>query len=270
MDARWIAVVAAFALPMTPALAVNVAFMPGDAFFHAYLSDETLASFGEDGIVLRYVYPPDSITLCGYAGFPRLQIDGDTSGLTRNTRALFDARRSKQTGKQYVNSVGGTSEFDGFWLLVYNRSFKWSRRSFLGLKYNESWASLPEEAFDSDERPLGFGHVKAERFTTFVPLVTAVAHEWRYSAEVPTLDVGIPEGVGWGVSGPKIEAVARVQADEVQLVVVPEPALGVYFRRKPGSEFFAITAEGVTHWVVDERGDLQSSSWKPAAAAEKD
>lgn len=247
-----------------PASAVNLAFMPGDAFFHAELTAKSLKRFGGSGIGLEYAYPPDTFAFCGYAGFTKMKIVGETRALSSHVKSFFKARYKQQAGKEYVGAMGPEEDFAGFRLFVYDRSFAYTPGSRIGLKYNENWARLQKEATDSPKRKRGMGRTEELRFTTFVPTVDAVAHEWQHATEVSGLPTRVPAGAGWGTSGPRIKEPAQIDAAKVQLVVVPEHNLAVLFERTPGTEFFAITIDGIVRWHWDERRDHQSEPWSTA------
>ncbi|QDT70179.1 hypothetical protein MalM25_31250 [Planctomycetes bacterium MalM25] len=254
---RYALPIVAALLAWTPAApAVNVAFMPGDAFFHAELTEESLDKFRDSVIGLEYAYPSGTYTFCGFAGYTRLKILGDTRALTGHVKSLFKSRIKQQAGKKYVDAMGFEEDFAGFHLFVYDRSFVCSSESRIGLKYNEDWVSLQNEALGLPAAQRG-----SARFTTFVSTAGAVAHEWQYAASVPGLPTRVPMGPGWGPAGPVVHGPAEIEVKAVQIVLVPEPDIAKLLQRTPGSEFFSITEDGVVLWGWDERRKLQSKPW---------
>ena len=156
-----------FVLPVfmaSQALAMNIAFMPGDAFFHALLTEESLADLSDEGMRFRYAHVPMSGGLCGYAGFENLQVTGDTSILNEHLRALYRSLREFYWKELRVNPDGTTTETNGFHVFIHNADVEWSSSPSsqrIGIKYNESWPNLPESAFQGESRKLWLGTQKA-------------------------------------------------------------------------------------------------------------
>ena len=239
--------------------------MPGDAFFHSELTESSLVEASDAGIRLKYSHVPVSGGLGGYAGFEFLVVTGDTTALRQHLRILYDSLRVDYPKEVRVNRDGSTTELNGFHVFVYNADVKWSvgfSSQRLGVKYNESWLDLPSSAFESETRQLGFGPTKAHSYTTFVNMSDAVVHDWKYGKEIEGLAVGVPEGVGWGITGPPIAASVSIVAARVQIVVIPESNLKPYFLLRRGHPFYTVTNRGV-RLNCFKGEDVVSEEWHP-------
>ncbi len=256
--------------------AVNLAFMPGDAYFISNLTEASLDGFDDDKIVLKYHYDFSYATLGGYAGFELLRIEGDTQKLSTRVREAYRLLREDIPLKKTVYADGKELENNGFTLLVYNRSIDWSEGKInLGLKYNERWMNLPEEAFEFDEKlnEKSFrakAKLRAHRYCPLLKMVDAIAEDWRRGPEVEGLKASGPAGVGWGCSGPPIETPAVALANDIQIVIVPDSTLKQLYRKNRRAYFLAIADDGVTKWGFNKAGELRSEAWPPAEATDED
>ena len=149
---------------IAPAAQGNVAFMPGDAFFHSDLTEAAVAdTSGDETFRLKYSHVPLSGGLGGYAGFEWLEVTGDTTALRHHLKVLYESLRMDNPKEVRINHDGSVTELNGFHIFVYNADVKWDggfASQGLGMKYNESWTDLPASAFQSETRTLGFGHAK--------------------------------------------------------------------------------------------------------------
>ena len=257
--------------------AVNLAFMPGDAYFISNLTETSLDGFEDDKIVLKYHYDFSYATLGGYAGFERLRIEGDTQKLSTRVRDAYRLLREDIPLKKTVYADGKELESNGFTLLVYNRSIDWSKGLLhLGLKYNERWMDLPEEAFEVKDEERGKKNIRARmkilahRYCPLLKMVDAIAEDWQRGPEIEGLKASVPAGVGWGYTGPPIETPAVAQLDDVQIVIIPNSTLKRLYRRNRHAYFLAITDDGVTKWRFNKAGDLKSETWPPAEVIDED
>ncbi len=262
-----------------PARAVNPALMPGDAFFHSTLTAESLESFGDKGIGLEYVYPPGSMAFCGYAGFERLEVVGDTAAISESVKAVYRALRRDFELELRVDSAGKQKELNGFDLFVYPKEVRWSRSTVVGLKYNEDWASLPPEAAEGGSSRSRMPGAKAEaRYTTFVEGAPAVLLDWQHGEKVPALGVRYSSGLAWGVPGSRLEAAATIDAEDIQVIITPNKLEDIFiwmtqspeFDDMSYSQFFSVTSEGVTQWHSGDwdlseegLGELNALPWSP-------
>ncbi len=173
---------------VSPANAVNLAFMPGDAYFVSWLSGDTKKALLGSDLVFEYGHSIEDMAFCGYAGFQRLRITGDTVKLKAVVRpvlaAIGQAAGDKQTEPKHR-------------LFIYNRDLDWSTDLTLGLRYNQHWDDLPDEAFDSEKRKVGGARARAERYMTLDPseIVRCVSCPPRWTACRFGRSGGIPEHV---------------------------------------------------------------------------
>jgi hypothetical protein len=236
------------------AAAVNLAFMPGDAFFGATLTESLVDTLPtQDASILleyRYRYRLEDGTFGGYAGFHRLRIKESSLGITGNLQKLYRYLR-RDFAKEVrieIDQSGNRieTEINPFDLLVYNREVDWKNQR-LALKYNEDWRQLPESAVKGPPRWNYFGGkgVRAERYLSYLPIYEAVIDDWKHAAEVAPLRVQVPENVAWGIAGPEIDEPVVIQADAVQLIILPSDDLKAYFHETEQFTFYSITEDGV-------------------------
>lgn len=259
------------------AYAVNPGLMPGDAFFHSTLTEDALESFGERRIVLEYVYPPDSVAFCGYAGFNRLEIVGDTAAISASVEAVYRALRRDYDLQLRVDSDGKQWETNGFELFVYPKEVKWSRSTVVGLKYNEGWADFVPQAPRRNGKKLPLPKASIEkRYTTFVEGDAAVILDWQFGETVPPLGARYPPELEGKIPVGGRELVATIDAKDIQIVITPCELDDVFRWMTRASDdsgysfFLAVTSEGVTKWhsggwdvEKQMRGRLNSEPWSP-------
>lgn len=246
------------------AVQANVAFMPGDAFFHAKLTSDFVESLPKDGGNLTLVYSPVPMAggFGGYAGFERMEIKGVPARMTSALRGLYRKLRRDYAKIVRVNvDANGkevAKETNGFHLFVYNRDVKWKLEwhdQKIGIKYNEHWTDLPPEAITpSESRPSGFFGGPAIEYESFIETYAAVVEDWENARRFPELKVDIPKGIPWGLTGPEIMEPVSVDAKNIQLVICPDDSLKLYFQRKRDVEFFAVTVEGVKRFTWTKEG----------------
>lgn len=249
------------------ALGVNLAFMPGDAFFHSRLTRQSANElhFGDTSLLLSYDYPENSMTFGGYAGFSNLQIINVNSQMSRNLRILYDALRESipMIVEIAVDSDGKKEqqELNGFHVFIYNRRTEW-KEQLIGLKYNEHWMNLPATALDSPTRKQGFAAVAAIRYVSFYSSFKSVIQDWQYAPMYDPLGAKVPQEIAWGVSGPPINEPIETDAQEIQIIVLEEQDLDAYFEKEDGANFYSVSLVGIKRLTWKD-GKLQSLDWSP-------
>lgn len=238
----------------------NVAFMPGDAFFHAKLTSAVVESFPANGgkLILSYSHVPLSGGFGGYAGFEQMEIRNVPSQMTSALRGLYTELRRHHAKVVWidVDAEGNeiAREMNGFHLFVYNRDVKW-RSQVIGLKYNERWTDLPPQAtLPTEGSPVRFGRSPMIMYTSFIATYSAVVEDWKNARRFHTLKVNVPKGVPWGLPGPKITQSVSVDAADIQLIICPDDDLKLYFKKKRNFEFFAVDVDGVKRFVWTKQG----------------
>lgn len=226
------------------ASAVNIAFMPGDAFYSSRLTAEVVASAStERPLVLHYASPPGG-GFCGFAGFEKLEITGLSEQMVSALRNVY-AHNRKHRAKELridVDDTGKESaiEINGFKLFVYPKDVDWQQQK-IGLKYNEHWMNLPIESMvgrrDSNYK------VKAEHYMPFILTAEAVAEDWKNATRFNALPVRVSEGTGYGLAGPRIEESVSIGADQIQFVVLSDDDLEYYFARTDLGDSFQINID---------------------------
>lgn len=230
------------------ALAQNLGFMPGDAFFAFWLTEDIAMNVPEHRaqIVLPYATP-----LCnfgGYAGFSNLEIK------EASTRFLDDIRRVYLEHRNIVHKVvaidrrdDGTrleTEMNAPLCLVYNRDTDWSKQR-MALKYNENWFRLPDEAFSGPGRNLdGELFSRAEVYQPLVRTFESVVEDWRNASHYRALDARLPDGVAWGKAHRAIDEPVIVCADQIQIIVTTSEVIEEFYSQQDVT-FYQITSAGV-------------------------
>lgn len=228
-----------------PVEAVNLFFMPGDAFFSASLSEEAAAALPEKGgtLTLKHHWLHDDMYFCGYTGFAKLEVREMPPEIVEGMRTLYRELRERGYWKEEKivtrNGEQERGEANPFLLLVYDKSFDPTRHAF-GLKYNESWAHPPEEAL----LDRGTSRHEPTKYEKFVPGEEAVIRDWKDAPTVAGLPVEIPKGVKWASAGSGEHPPATVDAAEVRFFVLPHDALEPLFQGNEHARFWEVTPDG--------------------------
>jgi hypothetical protein len=249
-------------LPTASCRAVNPGFIPGDACFHAILTENYLATLRPAGgnLELHYSYP-EPMMGCGYGGFARLTVRNCPpalyDGLTKVYRAV---RKTHSKLVRVLEEPTGRRnlEINGLDLFVYNKAIDWKRQE-IGLKYNEHWFDFPIKSPRPANGWFGSGkssermNAEAYRYVSFLPGPDAVVEDWKNSARIPGLAVRVPDVNGWEFAGPEIEVPVVTNAEDIELIVTCEP-LDDYFQRRDESTFYVIRTASVRElqWRVIE------------------
>ena len=251
MPRRLIPLILAAAVVATPhpAAAVNMFFMPGDAFFSASLSEESAAALPIDGgtILLKHRWLHSDFYLCGYSGFRNLKIEAVPREVATGLKSLHrELRRLEWPRQAYIsydeNGKERQSEENPFHLFVYDKSFDPHRFSF-GLKYNERWNAPPEEAMKEPKKGF-FGRMPAIKYEKFLNGEQPVILDWRDAAKVAPLPVEVPPEVKWASMGPQIDEPAVARAADVRFFVLPHDTLQKIHERESHQHFWEVTATG--------------------------
>ena len=235
----------------------NIYFIPGDAFFHSRLTQAVLdRASPEKALVLDYDPPTLSGGLGGYAGFQRIEITDLTKDIVESLRhvySVFRAHDPKELRVEFAPDGGEMAvETNGFHLFVYPRNADWNEQRF-GLKYNENWMELPEDAFVGSNRK-GFAEVRAEVYFPFIKDYRAVSGNWKNSRRFSALPVNVPKSVAWGLMHKPIRIPVEISADNIQLVVLRYDDLWMYFTGRRFCDFFCISKGGTVHMSWTKNG----------------
>jgi hypothetical protein len=257
----------------SPSIAVNLSFIPGDAFFSTRLTAKSVAKLPAEGGTLKfgYAYPEGSGDLCGFAGFTQLEVLNANSNFAKNVRAVYRAIRNDYPLQieVRVDDEGNRteSELNGLQAFVYNRNLDWKKQR-LAIKYNEGWFSLPKVALSGSRKKNPFDMTACMQYVSFVPGAEAVAHDWKYAAKFAGLQAKLPDVEGWGVAGPRIMEPVTARADDVRLIVLEDNSIKDAYRQEDDVAFYSISAEGVDYcyWSDDrEEGESRffTTIWNP-------
>lgn len=223
MTSRILFVAGICLLPATPCSANNSYFIPGDAFFYFEIDQsEWKALTSGELTIVDYDRPEGmSFTLCGYAGYKKL----DLSGLSGQFRARLIKAIASMKEKYPTKIVeidhgepklfGAPSgiekkETNKIRIFVYNRSHDFSQLR-IALKYNESWA----------DTAVRLGHKRDDfRYDFFVPTPEGIAESWRMGSAVSPLEVQLPDSEKGFVTVPM-----KIDSSKVTVLICPPVAL---------------------------------------------
>ena len=243
--------------------ATNRGFMPGDAFFHSVLTQDTCTRLADsESASLRFVRPKgESIASCGYAGYWALQLPKGSAPLVKNLDSLYaDLRRySWRELSEYTDSEGNTRqvETNGFHIFAYNKDFDPLRHE-IALRYNENWVQ--------DESSFG-PHPKITRLESFIIDRVAFSKDWRDAADVPPLKTTCPaipdqeKRMKLGMGNKMIDEPV-VATGEVQIILTTSGDFRQYLQRRNGATFYSVTNAGVKKYTVKQR-EWVVTDWPP-------
>lgn len=235
--------------------AVNCYFLPGDSFFHAVLTEDSLRRIEKEKAPVFFYDRPESLPsfFCGYAGYRRLEFVSMPERFKKNLRLVYETLREDYPKRIEIVAEGGFAKVDGesfevpkgktvkveingFSVLFYNSSFDFNKRR-LCLKYNENWV---KEA----------GGAEHARYDYFVPLARAVMEEWRDSKAIKALSAEIPKRKAGGK--PLFETPVRVRSG-IRAIILPNANFKDFYNRKESATFYEVTETGVKEYTSDGR-----------------
>ena len=231
----------------------NSSFLPGDAFFHAVLTDELLDQIMHEQNPVFSYSRPDFLprSFCGNAGFSRLEFQDMPVTLKKHLRRVYDEFREKiplqleitdevvfkkgelgdvemKTGRQRKREINGFSVF------VVNPDFDLQKRRF-GLKYNEDWA----------DEVAAFGHDRSHaQLESFIRSPQGIADDWRDSRLVPALIAECP-----AATKNNMQIAVRVNR-QCKILVVPHSDFQRLFDADDGGFIYEIAETGITRYTT--------------------
>ncbi|MAI30393.1 MAG: hypothetical protein CBE00_00650 [Planctomycetaceae bacterium TMED240] len=230
----------------------NTYFLPGDAFFHTVLTEETLNRIEEEKNPIFNYSRPEFLdnSLCGYAGFSKLEFRNMPIELKQRLRQVYDELREDvpkrieirdeiiykqgefgdiavKTGNQLTREVNGFSVF------VVNDTFL-STRFVLGLKYNEDWG----------EQVTAFGHDRNHvHLESFIQTPEAIAEDWRDSKLVAPLSTECPVVSNKNISVPVLAS------PSCKFMVLKHPDVQELADADKNNSMYEISTAGVTRYI---------------------
>lgn len=249
-----------------PASSTNLSFMPGDAYFSSTLSRKFLERLTNNGDVVMDYVPFKSLKdadFGGYAGFRELAIRGIDEQTRELLRCVYAELRATSALEVRIRrrEDGGHEKYElnPFPMFIYNRNVNFDDQR-LCMKYNETWMDIPADGLRGPDRG-GFGIVPATDYEPIIRTYSGVVHDWKYASVFSGLNVEIPDGIAWGVAGRRIDARVAIDADRIQIVVLPDSDFSMYFERLPHAEFIVLTTDRAKHYTWDEMGKLTTKTW---------
>lgn len=200
--------------PGNPVFAVITGFLPGDACFGSSLSAETLSQFeSPEPVIFEYRTGEGAWAGCGYAGYWKLAVRDMPDDMKSNLRKLYGELRKRDPQQIEVSKdVKGNErrrEANPYMLLIYNKDY--DLQQGIGLKLNEEWMKLTMQKHDKPKRGAYWPYVTDYR---------AVARDWERGSLVPGLTINEADARPWW--GDRIDSPLSVQADQIQIIVLPE------------------------------------------------
>lgn len=252
---RFVVVVASLLVMQAAALAANVFYLPGDAFFHVALYRHDIVSFdARDNIFLKYC-PAAPGTFSGYIGYHSIELSGLSPEFRSNfstacklirissplrVRAVQESVYEDRKDGPVIRITGKTTEIEEnpVSMFIYNRSFQ-IKKCKIGLKYNETWP-LEAAKFTAGDRSI-------IALDEFPGTYASVVESWGQATSVEPLDVAIPD-----------EPIRRLQAikmplklrGEVKLVLCPHQDFKSIYEAADEIEFYVVSKDELRWYTV--------------------
>jgi hypothetical protein len=177
---RWFATLIVGIMATSNGQAANVYFAPGDAFFHSELTEEFLNGLKDDASSITFLYeaPKGSLAFSGARGIARMEITAPSKHFIKGLRTAYEQATAGVHEFRESKDKDGTierEEIDPPHLFIYNRDID-LKSQVIGLKYNESWHSLPDEAYQGAERGI---EDKEIYYESFLKPKNAILEDWK-------------------------------------------------------------------------------------------
>lgn len=252
--------------------AQNVCFIPGDAFFNAQLSKDTLDTIElrSGNLMLEYKFPSDDGNFGGFVGFSRLEIKNCPDDLVSRIKKTYGLiRRDNDRQIREIWNDDGTTrqiELNPVRLMVYNKAEDLMKIR-VGLRYNES-NSYPDDAFhDPDKRHKLIAGKLSEHiasiktrpplYSPFVREVEAIQRDLYHAKEFSGLEVEVPSEIGWGMPGPEIVEPITCDYGSIKILLFSsENEFKKFYHAKDGSSCYVISEATITECMW-KKGTIQ-------------
>lgn len=221
----------------------NNYFLPGDAFFHATLTQKNLDSLTKQKMprVVDYSFQ-DTFegAFCGYAGYSRARVPAMDDKFVANLKWTYDHIR-EMNGRELRESrtANGVElyETNGLHMFLVREDFDLSdSRLQLGLKYNENWIEETTKFVDH------------ARLCCFVDTAEAIEACWVDGPRYPGLEVKLPADKP--EAGHPIDNPVEIQG-KVKAIIMPAGPLKPYFQRDEDCFIYVVTEKEVVKYWVD-------------------
>ncbi|PQO45303.1 hypothetical protein [Blastopirellula marina] len=222
----------------------NNLFLPGDAFFHATLTQESVEKLVQQQPLfvlensLQDAFPG---TFCGNAGYRRAEVEAFSPQFVKNLKWTYDLiRKSDRRELREIPGPEGTTyqEINGLLLFLMRKDFDIEKyRQRLGLRYNENWVSEAEK------------YDKFLQLCCFVQIPEAIEASWRDSRLVPGLEVTLPQATIQ--EGRAVEVPVKIKG-EVQAILVRSGPVQPYFDVEDSREIYVVTEKETTIYLSHE------------------
>ncbi len=222
----------------------NNYFLPGDAFFHATLTQESVEALTKQKMprVVDYSFQ-DTFegAFCGYAGYSRARVPAMNDKFVANLKWTYDHIRETD-GRELRESRTSDGielyETNGLHMFLVRDDFDLSdSRLQLGLKYNENWIA---------ETKKFVGHA---RLCCFVDTAEAVEACWVNGPRFPGLEVKLPAAKP--ETGQPIDEPIEIQG-KVKAIVMQAGPLKPYFQRDEDCFIYVVSEKEVVKYYAEE------------------
>lgn len=233
------------------ALAVNVGFLPGDAFFATHLTKEQVEKLAQAPTKAHeFHYSPHyEGAFCGYAGYWRATLGAENEKLVKNIVLAYEELRDSDHREWMEIEQDGKVELyesDSPTLLFYREDAKGMH---LGLRYNENW--VKEVAL--------FGHPRQHsRLCNFIKEADAVMYSWRDAEAFAPLGAKCPKFDG--KSGPQFDKPILLPS-KLKAVLIPHGELETCFRQDDHASKYEIDSKQIRVFHLDQSGGLGGYRW---------
>ncbi|RCS52764.1 hypothetical protein DTL42_07970 [Bremerella cremea] len=221
----------------------NNYFLPGDAFFHATLTQESIEALAKQKVprVIGYSFQ-DTFegAFCGYAGYSRARVPAMNDKFVANLKWTYDHIRETD-GRELRESRTADGielcETNGLHMFLVRDDFDLSDSGLrLGLKYNENWIAETKKFVDH------------ARLCCFVDTAQAVEACWVDGPRYPGLEVKLPAVEL--ESGQPIDEPVEIEGN-VKAIVMPAGPLKPYFQREEDRYIYVVTEKEVVTYYAE-------------------
>lgn len=248
----------------------NVKFLPGDAFFHTYLTEDLLALVADDSqdIEVAYDMPEMAGGLGLSAGYSRLRILDANNQVRDAIFRTYEHFRKDHPKKLMELNRGEKNrslvEVNGFNMFIMSKDCDLSLQR-IGIKYSTSWKDL-HFLFSSGAE---VKRTLAPSYTTFVRSPEGIVEDWEKSGEYPVLRVNAPADSGDPfLFGGKNHSIPTILMADVVIVILSESNIDPYFQQIPGVQWAEIKNDGLV--LVKEFSSSNETSKKVNIVEELD
>lgn len=248
--------VIAFLFNMEQVVAENVAFLPGDAFFHGTISQEILQKADQSKVVTINYVPHAPGSFSGNVGYLKLNLEIDDEAILKSLNSAYELVRLTNGRVQRIvtsaiyeedvitilNEKVVEEEANPIRVFIYNRDTD-IEKIHLCVKYNENWKQEIDAFGNRGNRPPAVDE--------FIKSYECLAESWSRAVEVPSLKATIPK-----TEIPKhqfVEEPIVCKASECLLIILPHgfsESDEELFKVNDGESIYTISQHGLKNYMA--------------------